>query len=104
MTIASSEYIAKKVDGSLVSLNIRIGFPELDPASNGADYRCKVEIPSLSFCEYSHGVDAVQSLCLVVQCLKYALEPLISEGYKFYFPQDLERELDLLSALLPTNS
>tara|TARA_R100001377_G_scaffold68988_1_gene44257 strand:+ start:6118 stop:6231 length:114 start_codon:yes stop_codon:yes gene_type:complete len=37
MTIASSDYIAKKVDGSLFSLNIRIEFPELNPASNGMD-------------------------------------------------------------------
>ncbi|MEH6445732.1 MAG: hypothetical protein V7784_17700 [Oceanospirillaceae bacterium] len=80
---------------------LNIGVPEPDPVSNGADYRCKVEIPELSICEYSYGVDAVQSLCLVVQCLKYILDPLKLEGWKFYFSEDLERELDLLSALFP---
>ncbi len=102
MPIVSSKYVAKKSDGILVMLNITIGSPEPDPESNGADFRCKVEIPELSFNEYSYGIDAVQSLCLVVQCLNSVLGPLVVAGWKFYSPHDLEHELDLLSALFPT--
>ncbi|AZQ84611.1 hypothetical protein EKO29_11650 [Colwellia sp. Arc7-635] len=101
MFIASSEYIAKQVDGTLTALTINIGAPELEPIPNGVDYRCKIEISELSICEYAYGVDAVQSLCLVVQCLRTILEPLKLAGWKFYFTQDLEHELDLLSALFP---
>ncbi len=103
MFIASSEYLAKQVDGTIVVLKINIGTPEPDPLSNGGDYRCKVEILGLSFSEYSYGVDAIQSLCLVVQCLKSVLDPLALKGWKFYFPQDLNHELDLMSVLSPTN-
>ena len=101
MFIASSKYIAKQVDGTTLTFNINIGPPELDPLSTYRDYRCKVEIPALSFAEYSHGIDAVQSLCLVGQCLKYVIEPLTLAGWTFYLPQDLEHELDILSILGP---
>lgn len=104
MFIASSEYIAKKVDSTVLAIKINIGTPEPDPVSNGADYRCKIEISELSFCEYSYGVDAVQSLCLAVQCLRCVIEPLTLEGWKFYFPQDLEHELDLMSILFPAHT
>jgi hypothetical protein len=103
MLIATTDYIAKRVDGTTLTLNINIGAPELDPMSKHGDYRCKVEIPALSFFEYSYGIDAVQSLCLVVQCLKYALKPLMVEGCTFYLPEDLTHELDILSILSPTH-
>jgi hypothetical protein len=101
MFTASSEYIAKQVDGTLLTIQINVGLPELDPLSSNGDYRCKVEIQALSFSEYSYGVDAVQSLCLVVQCLNYVLKPLISAGWSFYLPQDLQNELDIMAALFP---
>lgn len=103
MFIASSEYVAKNTDGTVVNLTINIGIPEPDPVSNGDDYRCKVEIIGFSISEYSYGIDAIQSLCLVVQCLKYVLEPLTQEGWKFYSPLDLEHEIDLISIFLPTH-
>jgi hypothetical protein len=102
MFITTSEYVAKKADGTIVILKINIGTPEPDPLSNEADYRCKVEIPVLSFSEYAYGIDAVQSLCLGVQCLRYVLEPLTLEGWKFYCPKDVEHELDLIAVLFPT--
>lgn len=104
MFIASSEYIAKKADGALVELTVNIGVPEPDPVSNGVDYRCKVEVIGISFSEYSYGVDAIQSLCLVVQCIKYVFEPLKLKGWKFYFPHDLDHEIDLISAILPRHT
>ncbi|WP_083543991.1 hypothetical protein [Moritella sp. JT01] len=93
----TSEYAVKQPDGSSLTLKVYVGTPEPD----GTDYRCKLEIPELSFCEYAYGVDALQSLCMVVQCLKYVFEPLVLKGWKFYYPQDLERELDILSAYFP---
>ncbi len=52
----NSEYVAKKSDGAMLKISIRLGVPELDPESGG--YRCKVEVPELAFNEYSYGVDA----------------------------------------------
>jgi len=98
--LITSEYVAKKPDDTLLTLKVCIGTPEPD----GADYRCKVEITALSFCEYVYGIDALQSFCLVVQCLKYVFEPLVRKGWTFYLPQDLEYELDILSVYFPTQS
>lgn len=104
MFIASSEYIAKQADGTLIKLEINIAQPELDPLSSTEDYRCKVEIPALSFNKYAYGVDAIQSLCLVSQCISYALKPLIIAGCSFYLPQDLQHELDIMMILMPPQS
>lgn len=104
MFIATSKYIAKQADGTLINLEINIGQPELDPLSSTKDYRCRIEIPALSFSEYAYGVDAIQSLCLVNQCLSYALKPLITAGCSFYLPQDLQHELDIMMILMPPQS
>ncbi len=104
MFIASSEYIAKQSDGTLITIKFDIGLPEPDPLSNNEDYRCKVEVPALAFSEYSYGIDAIQSLCLVVQCLHYVLKPLINAGWCFYLPQDLTHELDIMAVLFPSQT
>jgi len=97
--LITSKYVAKKPNNNLLTLNVCIGIPEPD----GSDYHCKVEIPELSFCEYVYGIDALQSYCLAIQCLKYVFEPLVQEGWRFYLPQDLECEFDILSAYFPNN-
>ena len=101
MLIATSKYIAKQTDGTLIKVESNVGLPELDPLSSNGDYRCKVDIPALSFNQYCYGVDAIQSLCLVAQCLSYALKPLIIAGWSFYLPQDLQHELDIMTLLMP---
>lgn len=101
MFAASSEYIAKKIDGTTMILTIDIENPELDPLSNYGDYRCKIEILALSFYEYSYGVDAVQSLCLAIEYLKYTLAPLTLASWQLYLPNDLEHEVDMMSVLFP---
>ena len=95
--MVNSPYTAKKPDGNLITLCISIGKPELDTESKNGDYRCKVEVSELEFCTYSCGIDALQSFCMVIHCLKNFFEPLLSEGWKFYLPQDLEHDIDILS-------
>lgn len=95
-----SKYVCQRPDGSLVEIQIQLGAPEPDKTSVSGDYCCKVEIPELGLFNYCYGIDPLQAHCLSVRCLRYLLEPLISEGWRFYIPGHLDRELDILASYL----
>ncbi|CAI3800309.1 DUF6968 family protein [Rheinheimera sp. MM224] len=101
MHLATSEYIAKNPVGQSVPVVFNLYAPELDPLSEQGDYRCKIEIPAISFEKYAYGVDSLQALCLAVETLRLTMSSLQSDGWRFYFPQHQDHHFDLLSAYFP---
>ena len=89
--------MAKNTDGQTINMRVCIGVPEHDPESENGDFRCLVEVAGFGFSEYAYGADAIQSYCLAMRCLRHFFEPLVLKGWKFYFPQDLAHDVDLLN-------
>ena len=101
MPLATSEYQVKNAAGESVPFVLSLHAPEPDPLSEQGDYRCKVEIQSISFEKYAYGIDSLQALCLAVETLRLTISSLQSDGWSFYFPQHLDARFDLLSAYFP---
>jgi len=95
--LISSEYIVKKSNDEELHLIIEFGLPETDPTLEAVDYRCKFSVLALGIDEYIYGVDAMQSHCMALKRFNYLVKDLISEGYKFYYPDFLDMDVDILA-------
>lgn len=58
-------------------VQVSIGIPELDPGSEGHDWRCPFQVSGLgaSRLHYAHGIDAFQCLELALVGIRALLEP-----------------------------
>lgn len=88
-----STYVAKKSNGEYLSLSIEVGSPTFD---NG-DFRCQLRIAALGIDEQIFGVDGMQAYCMTNKRLEFHLRAMLENGYKLYFPEHLDAELDVLS-------
>ncbi|MBE8233365.1 MAG: hypothetical protein HAW67_06475 [Endozoicomonadaceae bacterium] len=82
-----------KPDGTQIKITIIVSTPTL--IDN--DYRCEIKILGLDYRAYSYGVDAVQSCCMMLACIKCLFKKLDADGWVFYYPHSLEEKLDINS-------
>lgn len=89
----SSHYVAKSPKGDFLDLTIEIGLPEPDPEPGG-DFRCKVTIKAFKIETFSFGVDQLQAHSLSIKLLNMLLIEKQTQGWLFYFPDDLDHAMD----------
>lgn len=93
----SSEYVVKMPNDNELHLIVELGMPEPEPISEMGDYRCKFSVLALGIDEYIYGVDEMQSYCMTLKRFNFLVHDLISQGGKFYYPDFLDMEVDMLS-------
>ncbi len=89
----TSRCLAIKPNGEEVLLSVDVSSPKLGEQ----DYTCTILIPTLDVNENIFGVDELQAYCMTYKRLEMLFRELVSQGYKFYSPDQLDSEVDVLS-------